>query len=115
MSVGRRAHGQHHGPGEDLFVDDVAEAEDEQHRQRKEGEVHESLSAGCPLSGIKEKLIACDCHGSRFDPVKNGEVAHGPAVRKLPQLGLAVKDGKIVVAAAFDSKIGGDMMGEDDR
>jgi rieske iron-sulfur protein len=71
--------------------------------------------AGCPLSGIKDKLISCDCHGSRFDPVKNGAVAHGPAVRKLPQLGLAVKDGNIVVAAAFDSRIGGDMMGEDDR
>lgn len=72
--------------------------------------------AGCPLGDtLKNKLLACDCHGSRFDPTKNGEVAHGPAVRKLPQLGLKVEDGKLVVAEAFDSRIGGDMMGEDDR
>ncbi|KQV08688.1 hypothetical protein ASC89_12915 [Devosia sp. Root413D1] len=72
--------------------------------------------AGCPLTDtLKNKLLACDCHGSRFDPTKNGEVAHGPAVRKLPQLGLAVQDGKLVVAEAFDSRVGGDMMGEDDR
>lgn len=72
--------------------------------------------AGCPLpTQLKNKLIACDCHGSRFDPIKNGAVEHGPAVRKLPQLGLEVKDGKLVVAAEFDSKVGGDMMGEDDR
>jgi len=72
--------------------------------------------AGCPLGDtLKNKLLACDCHGSRFDPTKNGEVAHGPAVRKLPQLGLGVQDGKLVVAEAFDSRVGGDMMGEDDR
>ena len=72
--------------------------------------------AGCPLSGqLDGGLIACDCHGSRFDPLKNGAVAHGPAVRKLPQLSLTVTDGKLVVAEAFDSKVGGDMSGEDDR
>lgn len=72
--------------------------------------------AGCPLaSTLKGKLLGCDCHGSRFDPLKNGEVQHGPAVRKLPQLGLGVQDGKLVVATAFDSRVGGDMMGEDDR
>lgn len=71
--------------------------------------------AGCPATEFKEGLISCACHGSQFDPLKNGEVATGPAVRKLPQLGLTVTDGKIVVAEALDGRIGGDMTGEDDR
>ncbi|MDB5505592.1 MAG: hypothetical protein JWR75_230 [Devosia sp.] len=72
--------------------------------------------AGCPVSSeLEGPLIKCDCHGSRFDPTKNGEVAHGPARRKLPQLSLTVVDGKLSVASEFDSRIGGDMVGEDDR
>ena len=72
--------------------------------------------AGCPVSPkLEGPLIKCDCHGSRFDPTKNGEVARGPARRKLPQLSLAVVDGKLSVASEFDSRIGGDMVGEDDR
>lgn len=72
--------------------------------------------AGCPLSDeLDGGLIACACHGSRFDPLQNGAVERGPAVRKLPQVSLTVTDGKLVVAEAFDSKVGGDMAGEDDR
>jgi Rieske Fe-S protein len=72
--------------------------------------------SGCPLNtDLDGELIACDCHGSRFDPKSNGKVAHGPAKRKLPQVALAVADGKLVIATGFDSRIGGDSVGDDDR
>jgi Rieske Fe-S protein len=73
--------------------------------------------AGCPVSEWLGDvgLLACPCHGSRFNPKENGAVAQGPAVRKLPQLGLTVTDGKLVVAAQFDSRVGGDEFGAEDR
>lgn len=72
--------------------------------------------AGCTVnSRLDDEMIACDCHGSRFDPANNGEVTRGPARRKLPQLALAVEDGKLVVAEGFDSRVGGDSVGDDDR
>jgi len=66
--------------------------------------------AGCEATNWipEENTIECPCHGSHFDAKNNGAVLFGPASRKLPQLGLEVKDGKIVVAAEFDSRIGGD-------
>jgi rieske iron-sulfur protein len=72
--------------------------------------------AGCPVnSRLEDGLIPCDCHGSRFDPQNNGAVAQGPALRKLPQLALNVADKALVVVEGFDSRVGGDMVGEDDR
>ena len=56
------------------------------------------------------QLMECPCHFSRFDPKANGAVVQGPAFRKLPAIGLAVADGKVVIATAFDSKVGGDSM-----
>ncbi len=98
---------------------DPAELPEETAAMSAEGVLGYSIictHAGCPVgTQLKNKLIACDCHGSRFDPLNNGAVANGPAVRKLPQLKLGLSDGKLVVAEAFDSRIGGDMMGEDDR
>ncbi|MET3924536.1 ubiquinol-cytochrome c reductase iron-sulfur subunit [Devosia sp. 2618] len=66
--------------------------------------------AGCEVTGWlrEEKTLECPCHGSHFDPKNNGAVLFGPAGRKLPQLGLEIKDGKIIVASVFDSRIGGD-------
>ena len=66
--------------------------------------------AGCEATNwiSEENTIECPCHGSHFDAKNNGAVLFGPASRKLPQLGLEVKDGKIVVAAEFDSRVGGD-------
>lgn len=72
--------------------------------------------AGCPVSDrLDAGMIACDCHGSRFDPLENGKVVAGPAVRKLPQLAIEVREGKLVVTNGFDGRIGGDMIGDDDR
>lgn len=66
--------------------------------------------AGCEVTGWirEEKDMECPCHGSHFDPKNNGAVVFGPAARKLPQLGLALTDGKLTVASGFDSRIGGD-------
>lgn len=66
--------------------------------------------AGCEVSNWirEEKNLECPCHGSHFDPKNNGSVVFGPASRKLPQLGLEIVDDKIVVASAFDSRVGGD-------
>jgi Rieske Fe-S protein len=73
--------------------------------------------AGCPVSEWLGDvgLLACPCHGSRFNPKENGAVAQGPATRKLPQIALAVTDGKLTVAAPFDSRVGGDEFGVEDR
>ena len=66
--------------------------------------------AGCEVSNWirEEKDLECPCHGSHFDPKNNGAVVFGPASRKLPQIGIAVVDGKITVASGFDSRVGGD-------
>jgi len=66
--------------------------------------------AGCEVTGWlrDEKDLECPCHGSHFDPKNNGSVVFGPASRKLPQLGLALTDGKLTVASGFDSRVGGD-------
>lgn len=71
--------------------------------------------AGCPVTDVTDGVLACPCHGSRFDPKNNGAVVMGPATRKLPQLALAVTDGKLTVAQIFDGKIGGDEFGAEDR
>ncbi|WP_147276024.1 ubiquinol-cytochrome c reductase iron-sulfur subunit [Pelagibacterium lacus] len=52
--------------------------------------------------------MECPCHFSRFDPRQNGAVIQGPATRKLPALALAMEDGRIVVKAPFDGRVGGD-------
>lgn len=54
-------------------------------------------------------IFECPCHFSRFDPRQNGAVMQGPATRPLPALALEMKDGRIVVRAPFDGKVGGDV------
>jgi ubiquinol-cytochrome c reductase iron-sulfur subunit/rieske iron-sulfur protein len=65
----------------------------------------------CDVSDWVEdvKLMECPCHFSRFDPRAIGAVVEGPATRRLPALKLAVEDDRIVIAAAFDSRVGGDV------
>lgn len=103
-----------------LFRYDPAELPPEVAEKAGEGVI--ALSVICTHAGCEateylqaEKLVSCPCHGSRFDPKNNGAVAMGPAMRKLPQLTLAVTDGKLTVTSVFDSKVGGDEAGVEDR
>jgi Rieske Fe-S protein len=63
---------------------------------------------GCDVTDwlADEHMLSCPCHYSKFDPKDGGRVKDGPAPRALPQLPLAVTDGKLVVSAPFTSKIG---------
>ena len=55
----------------------------------------------------QDGLIACPCHGSRFDPRRGAAVAQGPADRALPSLPLAAgPDGTVVVGGPFTGPIG---------
>lgn len=64
---------------------------------------------GCDLkTWIKsEKVLACFCHSSKFDPLARGKVAGGPAPRPLPVLPLRLEGDVIVVAGAFSAEPGG--------
>lgn len=61
------------------------------------GDVH-AFSATCTHQGctvgVAGDVIACPCHGSRFDP-DTGEVTRGPATRPLPPVTVAVRNGKV--------------------
>ena len=63
---------------------------------------------GCDVTDwlADEHMLSCPCHYSKFDPKDAGRVKDGPAPRALPQLPLAVTDGKLVVSAPFTSKVG---------
>jgi Rieske Fe-S protein len=81
-----------------------------------------ALTVICPHAGCgaiewqgQRGTIACPCHGSRFDPKRGGALVMGPARRKLPQLAVAVKDGKLVVAGGYDGFVGGDENPNEDR
>ena len=54
--------------------------------------------AGCTVGYLaSQKIIACPCHGSEFDP-DNGDVVQGPATRGLRRLGIAEgSDGQLYV------------------
>ncbi|GAA1216987.1 hypothetical protein GCM10009665_03610 [Kitasatospora nipponensis] len=55
--------------------------------------------AGCVVDQVKDNLIQCPCHGSRFN-IADGTVAAGPAPTALPSYQVAVADGKIQVTTA---------------
>lgn len=81
-----------------------------------------ALTVICPHAGCgaiewqgQRGTIACPCHGSRFSPKQGGALVMGPARRKLPQLAIAVKDGKLVVAGGYDGHVGGDENPNEDR
>ena len=73
--------------------------------------------AGCPATEWQaaERNLVCPCHGSRYNPKLGGVVLGGPATRKLPQLKLALKDGKLVVAGEYDGRVGGDTTAGDEH
>ena len=103
-----------------LFRYDVAELPEESPGREAEGVI--ALSVICTHAGCEASewigeltLIACPCHGSAFSPKADGAVDMGPALRKLPQLRLALADGRLVVTESWDSYVGGDEIGADDR
>lgn len=50
---------------------------------------------GCTVSGVKDGIISCPCHGSAFHAT-DGAVANGPATRPLKEIAVAVDDGQVV-------------------
>ena len=65
---------------------------------------------GCDVTDwlADEHVLSCPCHYSKFDPKDGGRVTDGPAPRALPQLPIAVTDGKLTVSGSFTSKVGFD-------
>jgi Rieske Fe-S protein len=55
--------------------------------------------AGCEVAyQLESRKLGCPCHGSVFDPARDGAVARGPAKRPLGKLAVRVKDGMVVRA-----------------
>ena len=52
---------------------------------------------GCTV-GYKNGKLACPCHGSVFDPAKDGAVETGPASSPLPQIPVEVRNGEVIRA-----------------
>lgn len=51
---------------------------------------------GCQVAPTRNGLLACPCHGARFDPAANGEVLSGPARRPLSPVAVVVApDGSV--------------------
>ena len=46
--------------------------------------------AGCTVAYDGTSLLACPCHGSRFDPAQGAKVVAGPAPRPLAQLPIRI-------------------------
>lgn len=89
---------------------DPAEMSDEVKARSANGVV--AYSAVCTHQGCDvteyvraEKLLMCFCHFSKFNPA-DGTVATGPAVKSLPFVPLAEKDGLLVIAGGFSNKPG---------
>jgi rieske iron-sulfur protein len=63
---------------------------------------------GCDVDDWQpaERLLACQCHFSAFDPRDGAKVVDGPAPRPLPALPLKIVDGMLVVAQPFTAPIG---------
>ena len=63
---------------------------------------------GCDVTefSAKENVLMCFCHFSKFDVLKNGAIASGPAPRDLPYLPLKVENNQLVVAGGFSSTPG---------
>jgi rieske iron-sulfur protein len=53
-----------------------------------------------------EKVFACFCHASKFQPLERGKVVAGPASRALPVLPLKLEGDQLVIAGAFSSTPG---------
>jgi Rieske Fe-S protein len=63
---------------------------------------------GCDVDEwqASDRLLACQCHSSLFDPKDEAKVVDGPAPRPLPALPLKIVDGRLVVASPFTAPIG---------
>ena len=90
---------------------DTQKLSDESRPHAAEGVI--AFSAVCTRTGCDvinwvegELLMACPCHESRFDVYDSANVVGGPAPRPLAQLPLALEEGQVVVAAAFNGRVG---------
>jgi rieske iron-sulfur protein len=65
--------------------------------------------AGCTVSEWMAQTahLHCPCHGSEYDPAKNGMVVTGPSPLPLPTLPVQIADGLVTVAGPFSARPGG--------
>jgi rieske iron-sulfur protein len=65
--------------------------------------------AGCIVSGwiAQRHVLHCPCHGSEYDPARNGAVVAGPAPLPLPRLPVQIVDDVVTVAGPFSARPGG--------
>jgi rieske iron-sulfur protein len=65
--------------------------------------------AGCVVSDwvAQTSHLHCPCHGSEYDPAKNGIVVAGPSPLPLPSLPVQIVDGLVTVAGPFTARPGG--------
>jgi rieske iron-sulfur protein len=73
-----------------------------------------AFAAICPQAGcIVSEWVAqtsrlhCPCHGSEYDPAKNGIVVGGPSPLPLPSLPVQIVGGLVTVAGPFSARPGG--------
>lgn len=50
----------------------------------------------------------CPCHVGEYDPYRGAEVLGGPPPRPLPQIGVQVEDGQLIITSEFEGDIGGE-------
>jgi Rieske Fe-S protein len=66
--------------------------------------------AGCPVNAYLEeqgrKVLKCFCHNSVYDPSQRATVVSGPAERRLAGLPLDLAEGRLIVKAKFNGKVG---------
>jgi Rieske Fe-S protein len=51
---------------------------------------------GCPVAGIRNGVIHCNCHGSEYS-IKDGSVTNPPAPKSLAETKTTVFEGKVYV------------------
>lgn len=63
---------------------------------------------GCELTDWldEDQTLSCPCHATKFDPKNGARVIDGPAPRPLPDLPLALAEGRLVVSRSFTSRVG---------
>jgi rieske iron-sulfur protein len=73
-----------------------------------------AFTAVCPHAGCivtdwlqQQGLLRCPCHGSEYDPARQGAVVAGPAPDPLPTLPIRIVDGLISVDGPFSARLGG--------
>jgi len=62
---------------------------------------------GCEVDDFQpnERLLACPCHSSVFDPRDGARVVDGPAPRPLPALPLTIADGKLAASGPLTAPV----------